>query len=533
MPRKKIVKQGFHLKFIPVGRIEDLKTLAHNFPFVQDEHLALCKYIETYSMIVERCWNINKPFVPVSTRILKQKLSTTNSGASRILNDLVKHNFLIRDKSSFKIAEHAWDYKPVYQMLDVVTLDKVYLNKKTDELLSEYNYKNLKGELKSYYDVLSKIKLSDDVYRYMSYVQSYNNNDNNIETISKADMLCIKGDSFVPYQNLSHREGDSSVPLQIIGKVPAQFIPVYKLLAGRFRLSRPIPNSRVYTNITNLSREYRKFLRLNDKPLIGFDIANSQPLIAAVAFRRYSESTYDYIKPDILDYQKNCEMGRFYEYFMELNGIDTTCEIARTEFKGMFFGKVFYTKEVEKENHLKTQFKEKYPTCYEAILQIKGGLYSSKYKDFPAIMTEIETFIMFNTNIKLIEAGYDVVNIFDSLYSDSDEAISMAKELVVAAFDECGGIKPMLKDISYRKQPIPAPQAKIIPMIYKQTQQQTMEPVEAPKSVQEDSALNPQPSIVEWSEYRRIHGSSIFSKSMQELKRDYNALLMAQRKTAF
>jgi hypothetical protein len=181
--------------------------------------------------------------------------------------------------------------------------------------------------------------------------------------------------------------------------------------------------------------------------MIGFDIANSQPLLAAIAFITYSQNEYRTIKNDVKKYVAACENGKFYEYFMELNGINTNCEKERTAFKKEFFGKVFYTKEVEKENYLKTQFKEKYPTCYEAIFRIKGGeYYSKKYKDFPALMTEIETSIIYDTNIKLIELGYDVVNIFDSLLSDSEEAIEIAKQLVLEHFGQFG-ITPTLKDI--------------------------------------------------------------------------------------
>ena len=137
------------------------------------------------------------------------------------------------------------------------------------------------------------------------------------------------------------------LPYEIVGSIPTELIPVYKIIAGKFKVSRPNPNSRVYTNITNLAREYRPFLRLNGEPLIGFDIANSQPLIAAILFRRYSIKEYGVIKDDVMEYQSICENGKFYEYFMDLNGIDTTCEEARTEFKKEFFSKVFYTKEIE------------------------------------------------------------------------------------------------------------------------------------------------------------------------------------------
>ena len=64
-------------------------------------------------------------------------------------------------------------------------------------------------------------------------------------------------------------------------------------------------------------------------------------------------------------------------------------------------------------------------------------------------MTELETAIMFETNMEIIKMGYDMVNIFDSLYSDNGEAIKAAKKMVMDDFAEFG-IRPKLKDISYQ-----------------------------------------------------------------------------------
>ena len=72
----------------------------------------------------------------------------------------------------------------------------------------------------------------------------------------------------------------------------------------------------------------------------------------------YSQKDYGYIKPDIFECQKSCEEGKFYEYFMELSDVNPD---ERGKFKGRFFGKVFYSKNLEEENELKTQFKGKIP----------------------------------------------------------------------------------------------------------------------------------------------------------------------------
>jgi hypothetical protein len=450
--------------------------------------LVAYKYIETFSSVVERCWNSEKSFVPIS----ESYLATENLGinylqAKIILDDLVTHNFLVRDKSTYRFGKSAWSYKPVYTQLDAVTINKRFLNKKTDLMLDGSNISSLNPELKSYGDIISKINLDAAVYERMNYILGNRfyggrliNNISNYDTASPhlyggGFIHSISGHiyngSLVPrisyhtysiYRGsmvpiiLGHIYDDSFVPsisddmpFSIIGKIPAEFISVYKLIAGKYRVSRPVKNSRVYTNITNLPREFRPYLRLNGKPLIGFDIANCQPVLAAIAFTRYSNNEYGFVKDDVEEYQETCEAGKFYEYFMHLNGIATNCEEIRAKFKAEIFGKIFFTKEIKKENYLKTQFRQKYPTCYDAIFRIKGGYYSEDYKIFPALMTELETAIMFGTNMEIIKMGYDMVNIFDSLYSDNEEAINAAKKMVMDDFAFLG-IRPKLKDISYR-----------------------------------------------------------------------------------
>lgn len=437
MPRKKKQKEGYHLKFIPSGRFDELKELAEKNEYFKNKTICLAKYIEAFSNTVERSWNTEKEFVGISQRILRERLCCDNKEVSKILKDLVEVKMLEIDKSTFEAAVSAWSYKPLYSSLEIVIINRNMISKVTDQMLSE-NVSLKCKKLQKYFSVVSKIKLEDTVINYMNNVITRGN---------------IDGDVFVPGCTLPRLTGDNcdtSVPIKALGKIPTEFIPVYKLLAGKFRISRPNKNSRVYTNITNLARQYRKFLRLNGQPLKGIDISNSQPLIATILFRWYSELAYNEVKQDVIEYQASCESGKFYEYFMELNGIDTSDAEKRTWFKKEFFGKVFFTKEVEKENYLKTQFKEKYPTCFEAIFNVKGGMYSNKYNKFAIHMQEIETQIIFETNIKLIDMGYDVVNIFDSLYSDSDEAIKLAEQFMRDEFKQFN-IHPNFKKEDYTK----------------------------------------------------------------------------------
>ena len=112
-----------------------------------------------------------KSFVPIS----ESYLATENLGinylqAKIILDDLVTHNFLVRDKSTYRFGKSAWSYKPVYTQLDAVTINKRFLNKKTDLMLDGSNISSLNPELKSYGDIISKINLDAAVYERMNYI---------------------------------------------------------------------------------------------------------------------------------------------------------------------------------------------------------------------------------------------------------------------------------------------------------------------------------------------------------------------------
>jgi hypothetical protein len=494
MARKKEYKNGFHLKFIPSGRMNDLEKLAENISAIKNKTIALAKYVEVYSYILEKYLYTkkSKKFVSVSERLLIKKIGFDSSVVSKILKDLTANNFLEKDTCGFSFKQvqgkfvgiQSWKYKPIYKNIEVVIFLKKFLNKKTDNMLSGNDFKIsdvnnvIEKDLPIYYDVLSKTKLDASILEFLlkDYlfnldcdIVSVNNlllNDTNNIPISDAltniynllsfiekSTVCVSPNctGFVPTtdnvdeqdKNLQNRQiectgfvPDKNMPYTTAGFIPPELIPVIKLLSEKYKVARPIKYSRVYSNITNLKRCFRPFLRLNGKSLIGFDIANSQPLLATIEFQKFSMQKYGYIKEDVLEYQKLCEEGKFYEYFTslpELEEIDIqNDEEVRSEFKGIFFGKIFYSKNIEQDNFLKLKFAEKYPTCYEAIFFLKGDKnYSDDYKKFPALMTKLETKIIWESNIELIKQGYDVVNIFDSLYSDSEEAIAAAKHLVL------------------------------------------------------------------------------------------------------
>lgn len=344
MARKKIVKYGFYIKYIPTGRLTKLEELAKAFPFIENKTLALYKYVELFSSIVERTWNTESEYVPISQRVQKNIVRMDNTFTKRILDDLIANNFLLVDKSTFELGIKSYSYKPVYETLSRFIIYKNFLNKKTDERFGEVVTPELDNDCKIYRPVIAKIKFDESIFNVVNANYDYDIFNTGVEILNdiyNPNLNMLLCTCFVPCKDVCKNSTINldpvctcSVPYKVlVEKMPIELIAVNKILSTGVKVSpRKNSSGRVYTTLTNLPRIYRPFLRLNGKPLIGFDIANSQPLIASIMFKMYSEKSYGTIKSDVYEYQEACEKGLFYEYFMRLNNIDTTCEEARTKF---------------------------------------------------------------------------------------------------------------------------------------------------------------------------------------------------------
>ena len=210
--------------------------------------------------------------------------------------------------------------------------------------------------------------------------------------------------------------------------------------------SRPNRKSRVYNDITSLKRELRKMILFDGKKVIGLDIANSQPLIAYILIKDYwlkklqidsgQQGSMSILPQDVEQYRADCETGMFYNNFMrQLNLPDHL----RRQFKNDFFAKVFFSEHKIWKDPLKDLFMEKYPSCWEAICKLKGGLNSKKYNQFSIMLQEKEAKIMFDTvNIQLINLGIKAFNIFDSIYVNNMKDYDTARKITLEAFKAYG-----------------------------------------------------------------------------------------------
>ena len=132
--------------------------------------------------------------------------------------------------------------------------------------------------------------------------------------------------------------------LEISRVTDNKYLPLFRIHDRRFfcRPSLKNPEGRIYTTVTNLKKEFRKYLSIDGKRFIGTDICNCQPLLATILFMNYSMNVYGELKEDVLEYKRACEGGNeFYEYFMDLNKMEID-DTNRKVLKGKFFGECFY-----------------------------------------------------------------------------------------------------------------------------------------------------------------------------------------------
>lgn len=423
MPRKKEVRTETYSLVLPKECDAVITTIVDHDNTYKEKDVWKLKFKIALSSLIERCNEKGEEYIPVSMKVQAGILGVNKKNCCRIYKQLRDHQLVFIDKSTLVVGRKSYSYKPAYSELIVEEIKASTLNKKTEQAIKQLT--DLAGELteteRKYLEVLKKVSVSKEL----------------ADVVRENCSQDIKG---------VYTIRGILVPGETCYVEPPQVIPVLRIMQGQFKVYRPDKRSRIYSNITNLKRVFRKHLRLNGKPLIGLDISNSQPLLASIIFIEYSKKFYGEVRQDVVDYKASCEAGKFYEYFMELNGVHAN---ERSQFKKEFFGKVFFTKEIEKENYLKTQFKERYPTCYEAIFNIKGGFYSKQYKDFAVALQRIEADIIVGVNMDLIEHGFDALNIFDSIYVTNKLTFDIVKALVAKRFSEFG-ITPKFNMEDYR-----------------------------------------------------------------------------------
>ena len=168
-------------------------------------------------------------------------------------------------------------------------------------------------------------------------------------------------------------------------------------------------NGRFHHNLTNLKKELRQYLKIDNDSLIGFDIVNSQPTFLGLYLSRLNIDSNE-----LNNYLKQCKNGVIYEY---INGANFTTPLDRQEFKRLLFSSVFFGKVSNMSTATGKKFQAKFPGIFATIKAIKNE-YGANY-----IANKLQTieskFIFDLINYINTEVGGEVplISLHDAVYS--------------------------------------------------------------------------------------------------------------------
>lgn len=235
-------------------------------------------------------------------------------------------------------------------------------------------------------------------------------------------------------------------------------------------------SKRLHTNITNMAKDLRGFLRVNGKPLVNIDIKNSQPYLSTLLLT-HPEQVACFAKddelakllkeikipksPDIAHYIELVTTGGIYEFLM----VEFSKEgliLTRTETKGQVL-RILYAKNwmpKNPENRLaRIIFKVNFPTVHKVFSKIRGKGKDGKnwnfnnkfltYRRFAILLQRIESHLVLDVIMKRVYKEWPNVfamTIHDSILTVNERnVVDSIFEIMVEELEKFVGFAPTLK----------------------------------------------------------------------------------------
>lgn len=127
-------------------------------------------------------------------------------------------------------------------------------------------------------------------------------------------------------------------------------------------------NNRFHHNLTNLKREFRKYLTIENEPLKSIDVVASQPTFLAILLDKVTNNTNSEIQAEITVYKEVLNKHDFYTYLHGSNFVD---HAERKQFKERFFSSVLFGKVSNMNTKIGKRFEREFPLIFDAIKKLK------------------------------------------------------------------------------------------------------------------------------------------------------------------
>ncbi len=189
-----------------------------------------------------------------------------------------------------------------------------------------------------------------------------------------------------------------------------------------FFFSRDETERRFHSNITNMKKKLRKYLRINGKPLTTLDIKNSQPFLSTIILSNPSKvaglaktttlsmllETLQVSKnDDVNKYIKLVVDGQFYEYLMiefAREGIVLDRKNTKLQvFRILFSPNRLPKNEINRKCRL--IFKNSFPTVHRIFSKVRGRDSGTRFDNsnrFAILLATIESYLVIDVILKRV-----------------------------------------------------------------------------------------------------------------------------------
>ncbi|RZJ48581.1 MAG: hypothetical protein EOO44_20795 [Flavobacterium sp.] len=199
----------------------------------------------------------------------------------------------------------------------------------------------------------------------------------------------------------------------------------------RYFSTRPDIKSRVYTNLTSLSRNHRKYVEIDRKPMLMTDINNSQILLTVPLIHKHwakiSGIGLFNLPEDIRNFQKLAESGKFYEAIAKTVGMNFLSYDMRSEFKNKVFAEIWFSKNSKRMTAIKKAFKKEFPNVFDIIWKLK----EKKHNEFAIKLQRFEASILVDKVWKkMFKLGKVVFTLHDAIICNNLADLEFAEKLI-------------------------------------------------------------------------------------------------------
>ena len=391
----------------------------------KNQRILYVKYVYILHRIIHKYTSSNREYqahgAPLNVHDIQLKFGGSCRDVTSIIRNLESWGY-IKIKRMYQASKKSTTYKltEAYEQRKLTmewftSKDAKFIQKLLDEWKERMNEPLIQSVLTIFN---TKISLSDEG---LSFIQEKYN------VLEIAQMIAWHRDG-----SIHNRIHDLKPIIKNLKIEPADFVLISFLLKD-FYVTPPMKTKRMFTNLTNLKREYRQFILLNGKPLMETDIVNSQPTFSVPLINQTLKELNgsNHVAQDMKLYENLATTGKFYEALAKEAGQDISDEEQRKLFKREFYEKVFFSRVYKSDNKIKTAFIRLFPSAYTAIKNIK----KDDYAKFAVQLQNLEAEMMiYEVLATMIKEGHDVLSIHDSLVVNNLESLRYAESLIQERF---------------------------------------------------------------------------------------------------